>query len=186
MIESNKRLEEEKKKKKQEQIDREDYEQALTESKVKIEIQELKYLIETGVVTTEKDLVEKIVANEQISHTEFNQILENIDIQKLFEKLEEIENTQDMDEIIPKPLRVTKDEYLQAFQDQDIRTTVLQKFNQALDNICNAMHGGQTMHGNLFATYTYMLNLKLIPIQEDIIDLKQPLLENETLYYDNQ
>jgi len=178
MIESNKRLEEEKKKKKQEQIDREHYEETVVKSKTKLDIQELKYLVESKVVTVEQDLIEKIVEDDHVSRAELDQILANLDIQKLFDKLEELEKAEDIDEVMPNHLRVKKDEYLQAFQNEDIRQIVLQKFDATLNNIYTTIQGGQTMHGNLFATYTYVLHQKLIPIQENVIDLKEPLLEH--------
>jgi hypothetical protein len=176
MIESHKHIEDEKKKK--QQLDHKHYEKTVIESKIKIEIQELKHLVEVGAVNTQ--LFEKIVEDNHISHQEFNEVLANLDIHKLFEKLEEIENTKDIDEIIPNHLRVKKNEYLQALQNNDTRKIVLQKFDDTLDTICNSMNGGQTMHGNLFSTYTYMLSQKLIPVQENIIDLKQPLLDEYT------
>ncbi|MDR0370134.1 MAG: hypothetical protein LBH96_06710 [Candidatus Peribacteria bacterium] len=178
MIESNPHFEEEKKRKKQKQINQEKYEQTVIESKVKIEIQELKYLVEAGAV--DKKLFDKITEDNHISSEEFNEVLDKIDIQKLFEKLEELEHSKDTKDLIPKELRVKKSEYLKAFQDEDTKKNVLQKFDASLDIIYNTVNGGQTMHGNMFSTYVYLLSEKLIPIQENIIDLKQPLLPQYT------
>lgn len=173
MIETNRHIEEEKKKTKQKQLDQEHYEKTTIESQIKIEIQELKHLVEVWVI--DKNLFSEIIEDKHISHKEFNEVLSTVDIEKLFEKLDEIEKTKDIDELIPKEHRVKKEEYLNAFKDEKIKENVLKKFNNSLDRIHNSLTGGQTFHGNPFSTYTYMLSQKLIVTQENIIDLKEPL-----------
>ncbi|MDR3168216.1 MAG: hypothetical protein LBU27_00160 [Candidatus Peribacteria bacterium] len=167
MLETHKELDEQKKKQHQEQLGKQ-YEKQRHLNQTKLEVQELKYLVETGAI--DKQTFETIVEDGIITDKEFEEVLSKLDIQKLFEKLEEIEKA-DEEHLIPKVLKVNKQEYLQAFQSPQKREEVLQKFDDALNIICNTMHGGQTMHGNLFSTSTYMLSQKLIPVQENIIDL---------------
>ncbi|MDR0860833.1 MAG: hypothetical protein LBO09_07895 [Candidatus Peribacteria bacterium] len=172
MIETQ-REESERKKKKQEQLDFQHYEKTRYLEKTKLEIQELKSLVEAGLI--DQTSFEEIVEDKQISHEEFHEVLSKLDIQQLFDKLEEIEKADHIDEIIPKALRVTKKEYQQALQDPTKRGEVVQKLDQNLQIIHNQVSGGFSLHGNMFSTYTYLLSQKLTMIQENLIDLKQPL-----------
>jgi SpoVK/Ycf46/Vps4 family AAA+-type ATPase len=136
-------------------------------------MQELKSLVESGVI--DQKLFKEIAEDNQISNEEFHEVLNQLDIQQLFSKLEEIENAEDIDAVIPKELRITKKEYQQALQNPAKRAEVLQKLDQSLQNIHHQVNGGFALHGNMFSTYTYLLSQKLLPLQETIIDLKQPL-----------
>ncbi|MEI8091888.1 MAG: hypothetical protein WCG98_06850 [bacterium] len=62
-------------------------------------------------------------------------IMKSLDVQKIFEKIEEIEQQKDVDKILPKAMRVTKEEYLQALKDPTKKAQVLQKFDQCLNLI---------------------------------------------------
>ncbi len=170
MIETHKELDEQKKKKHKEQLDSEQHEKQRHLDKTKLEVEQLKYLVEAGAIDTQT--LDTIVEHKKITNEEFQEVLHKVDIQKLFEKLEELEKA---DDIIPKAYSVSKQEYLQAFHNLQTRTEVLQKFNASLDLIYNQVKGGTTAHGNMFGTYVYMLSQKLIPLQENIIDLKEPL-----------
>ena len=170
MIETPKELDAQKKKKHKEQLAHEAYEKQHHLTKTKLEIQQLKHLVEAGAIDLQT--FETIVEDKKITNEEFQEVLDKVDIQKLFEKLEEIEKA---DDTIPQEYRVSKEEYLQAFKNSQTRTSVLQKFNASLDLIYHQVHGGKSFHGNVFGTYVYLLHQKLIPLQENIIDLKEPL-----------
>ena len=169
MLETHKELDE-KKKKHQEQLNNEHYEKQHHLNKTKLEIQELKHLVEAWAIDLQT--FETIVEDKKITNEEFQEVLRKVDIQKLFEKLEELEKA---DDTIPKAYRVSKQDYLQAFQNPQTRAEVLQKFDQTLDLIYHQIKGGRSFHGNMFWTYVYLLHQKLIPLQENIIDLKEPL-----------
>ncbi|MDR2540927.1 MAG: hypothetical protein LBD11_04000 [Candidatus Peribacteria bacterium] len=177
MIETQRESEEKKKKHHHEQLDLQHYEKQRHLEKTKLEIQELKSLVEAGLI--DQTSFEEIVEDKKISKEEFQEVLDKVDVQQLFEKLKEIEKAEDIDAVVPKELRVSKDEYQQALQDPIKRDAVLQKLDQSLDNIHHRITGGVSLHGNMFATYTYLLSQKLIPVQENIIDLKQPLSSDD-------
>ena len=145
MIEIHKELDEQKKKRHKEQLDHEHYEKQRCVDKTKLEIQELKYLVEMGTIDTQT--FDTMVENKKNAHEEFQEILTKLDIQKLFEKLEELEKA---DDTVPKVYRVSKQEYLQAFQNSQVRMNVLQKFDASLDIIYHQVHGGGSSHGNPF------------------------------------
>ncbi|GHV23478.1 hypothetical protein FACS189428_7030 [Clostridia bacterium] len=173
MIETQREREEKKKNQHHEQLDFQHYEKKRHLEKTKLEIQELKSLVEAGLI--DQTSFEEIVEDKKISNEEFQEVLDKVDIQQLFNKLEEIEKAEDIDAVIPHELRVTQKEYQQALQDPKKREAVLQKLDQSLHLVHNQVTGGFPLHGNMFSTYTYLLSQKLIIIQENLIDLKQPL-----------
>ncbi|MDR2415313.1 MAG: hypothetical protein LBD75_01525 [Candidatus Peribacteria bacterium] len=149
MIEFHKEIKE-KINKNQKKCDHEHYEKQIVKNKVQLEIQELKHLVEEGTISLNTENYQEIINDNILSDEEMQDILSKLDIQKLFEKLEEIENTDYMNEIIPKQARVNKEDYLEAFTSFQKRKEVLQKFDTSLDNIHNQVIGGQNFHGNMF------------------------------------
>lgn len=56
-------------------------------------------------------------------------------IEEIFQKIDEIEGTHDIDKILPLDLRITKDEYLIAMKDSEARKDALVKIDAALSYI---------------------------------------------------
>ena len=145
MVETHKELDKQKERKRQERLDHEQYEKQCRLCQTKLEIEQLKHLVEAGAIDTQT--FEAIVEDNIITKEEFQEVLSALDIQELFEKLEEIEKA---DDTIPQAYRVSKQEYLQAFQNPQTRAEVLQKFDASLDLIYHQVRGGRSLHGNMF------------------------------------
>lgn len=90
----------------------------------------------------ERGLIRPSTVEHIISGTE----LQNEEIREIFEKIDEIEEVSGIDEILPLPLRVTKEEYVSALEDALIREQVLVKLNHALDHLYQ-MSGQQNARG---------------------------------------
>jgi hypothetical protein len=143
MIEIPSTLEDEKKKKAA-KIDLETYEKHKSIDTMKLELQALKQLVHDGMI--DQQMFESIIEDKKVTTEEYQRVLNTLDIQKLFEKLEEIEKFYDEEQIISKAYQVNKQEYLQAFYDTQKREEVLQKFDASLSVIYNQVTGGKSFH----------------------------------------
>lgn len=160
------------KKKQQEKRDSKEYSKRLEKNKLKLDLQQLKELVEQWIV--DKQLFESIKKDNQISPEEFQEVINDVDIRALFEKLDEIEKFEDIDNILPPNTRVSKQEYLAALHDPTQRDQVMAKFNASL-NIIFTNYKWSISKRNMFSRYVGLLNESLIPLQENIIDLKNSL-----------
>ena len=107
----------------------------------------LKSIIERGLI--KMATIERIVAGEG---------LDNEDVREIFEKIDEIEATVGIDAILPQNLRITKAEYLQAIDDQNVRKTVLTKLDASLDHLYSVSHPYSNGLQGLFAEFFSALN----------------------------
>ncbi len=104
--------------------------------------------------------------------------LNHDDIEDILEKIDEIENTQDIDKYLPPEFRITKQEYHQALVDDISRVTVITKIDTALGLLSQQASGWDSaIWINIFSGYMAMLDKKLISIQENHIDMKDSLEE---------
>ncbi len=129
----------------------------------------LKDLIEQHDITLDaKTLksVEKAVSGQELNTDEIEDILEKID---------EIENTDDVDNYIPAEIRITKDEYKKALVDDVFRVQMITKLDSALTIIAQNIQPNSWMSLNIFSWYMALLDKKLISIQENNIDIKDNL-----------
>jgi hypothetical protein len=63
-----------------------------------------------------------------------------MDIEVIFQKIDEIENMEKIDEYLPKEYRITKEEYKKALIDGIFRTQMLTKIDVALTIIYNQIN----------------------------------------------
>ena len=145
----------------------------LEKSKLKLDLQQLKELVEQWII--DKQLFESIKKDSHISSEEIQEVVNELDIKNLFEKLDQIENFEDIDNILPTNIRVSKQEYLSALHDPTKRDQVISKFNTSLNIIYRHYNWVSNYKKNMFSNYVNLLSKKLIPLQENIIDLKKSL-----------
>ena len=89
----------------------------------------LKSLVERGLIQV--DTAERMIDGAE---------LDNEAIAGIFEKLDEIESTHDIDRIFPREFRVSKDEYLRALRDDSARKELLVKIDGSLVFIHDSLH----------------------------------------------
>lgn len=111
--------------------------------------------------------LQKALSGDELNHD---------DIEDILEKIDTIENSDDIDDYIPTELRITKQEYHNAIIDDSCRKNVIKKLDWALTIISNNMTGWtMNMWGNIFWGYMAMLDKQLIAIQEHHIDMQDHL-----------
>ncbi len=81
----------------------------------------LKSLVERGLINL--DTAEHIVQGDT---------LDNEEIKEIFSKIDEIDEIQDIDTILPKQLRITKQEYMKAIDDPIFRQEIVKKLDTSL------------------------------------------------------
>jgi hypothetical protein len=113
-----------------------------------------------------EDLVEDIVEFDFISQSEIDEI---------FDKIDEIENSKDIDNVIPKDLRITKEDYKKSLKDDEYRLQTIQKVNSALWIIVRKINPKSWVWINIMGWFLYALDKKLVKIQWNQIDLKNSL-----------
>ncbi len=140
--------------------------------KISVEVQaeedlmDLKELVEKGVIT--KETAKKVVEGEEID--------ENT-VKEIFEKIDRMDEIKDIDDYLPADLRVTKEEYQKALQDDVFRVQTITKLNSALTLIASKINPESAMWLNLFSWFLTVLDKNLILIQENTIDVKESLEE---------
>lgn len=145
----------------------------MEKKKLKFDLQNLKELVEQWVV--DKSLFESIKKDSILSNDEFQDVVESVDMEDVFEKLNEIESFEDIDSIVPKELRVSKNEYMQALKDPEKKKVVLAKFDKSLDIVANNFRGVSPFKRSVFTSYVNLLSKNMIDLQWKIIDLKRTL-----------
>lgn len=132
----------------------------------------LKSLIERGLVSL--PTAEHIVQGEE---------LETHELQAIFDKIDEIEEVTDIDDILPKILRVTKDEYISAIQDGSVRSDILARLDQSLDYLYNSTHSHASAGVVQFLSSILhsfdVKNHRVNQVQGNIIDIKRDLLASK-------
>ncbi len=98
-------------------------------------------------------------------------------IHEVFTKIDEIEAVQNVDKILPPPLRLTKDEYALATQEPHARASALAKLDRALGHLYDQTHTDGFSPMSLFFSAFLMLGKNLVKIQEGTIDIKRSLLK---------
>jgi|GEM_PF-1131328 len=80
-----------------------------------------------------KSLVERGLINlDTAEHIVHGDILNNEEIKEIFSKIDEIDEIQDIDDILPKHLRITKQEYMKAIDDPIFRKEIVKKLDNTL------------------------------------------------------
>ena len=128
---------------------------------------ELKNLLDSWKLDSKtQDLVEKVVSSDVIWEEE---------IKEIFEKIDEIENNNDVSKYLSEDSRITKEEYKKSLTDDIIRLQTLTKLSTALTILANHINPDSTMWMNLFSGFMAALDKNLIKIQENHIDIKDSL-----------
>lgn len=125
----------------------------------------LKSLVERGLI--EVSTVEQVLDN---AH------LDSAAIAEIFEKIDEIESTHNVDTIFPRTYRISREEYLLALENPVSRLQTLTKIDASLVFIHDSLHP----HANMgildfFSGFMTILDKNLVRIQEHTIDIKRSL-----------
>ena len=115
-------------------------------------------------------LIEKVISGDEITGEMIEEILE---------KINEIENTEDIDKYLPKESRITSEEYKRALTNDVFRVQIITKLDAALTILSTQVSWDASAWLNLFSGYMAMLDKKLVKIQENHIDIKESLKEVE-------
>jgi len=83
-----------------------------------------------------KNLIKKVIKSDIISYEE---------IKEIFNKIDEIENNDDISKYLPQEFRITKDEYKKAIIDDITRIQTLTKLNTALAILSNHINPDSSM-----------------------------------------
>lgn len=138
--------------------------------KTEIETEEKLYwlqeLVEAGYI--DKQMVEQIIQGESI---------EQEAIQEIFDKIDQISDVENIAAILPSNLRITKQEYLDALSDKDLRELAIWKLESALWFLSDMINPDSIWAMSLFSSFFTLLDKNLILVQENTIDVKKKLLE---------
>lgn len=133
----------------------------------------LKSLVERGLITL--PTAQHIIEGDNLDATE---------IKDIFEKIDELEEMHDIEEILPKRLRLTKEEYLSALEDPILRDKAVQKLDASLDYLRlsskPAFAGILSFFSSLMHSFSAG-NSRVVQIQGDIIDIKRSIEASEKL-----
>lgn len=120
----------------------------------------------------ERDLIAVSTAEAIVSGDD----LDSAVIEEIFQKIDDIEATHEIDRILPAELRITKDEYLTAMKDPDARKDALVKIDAALSYIYASVNPNPLSLLNFFGGFMAALDRNLVRVQENTIDIKRSLL----------
>ena len=138
------------------------------EEEVERNLQKLKDLLEKHII--DDALVQKVIDHAELEHDE---------IEEIFGKIDEIETLENIDDYLPKDMRVSKEEYAHATHDDELAKVLVKKIEKWLSllaNHANSQSAGWSI--NIFSGFLTMLDKNLITIQEHHIDIKDSLLKN--------
>ncbi len=141
-------------------------EKLFLKNNIRLSLEELKKLVQENVL--DMVIVEKYFDKWDLEETE---------ISTIFDKIDEIENINKIDDLIPREFRVNKAEYLLALQDMMARKEVKQKIDMILTYIAMRFQWDER---GFWLVFFYMSTLEknLIKIQENTIDMQTFLDKN--------
>jgi len=131
------------------------------EIEVEQEIFQLKEMVDSWMISW--DIVNKILSWEQITSEE---------IKEIFDKIDEIEDIKNVDDYLPRNLRITREEYIKAVNDDIFREKTITKLNTSLVLLSNKINPDSAIWLNLFSWFVAVLDKNLIRVQENTIDIK--------------
>ena len=131
------------------------------EIEVEQEIFQLKEMVDSWMISW--DIANKILSWEQITSEE---------IKEIFDKIDEIEDIKNIDDYLPRSLRITREEYIKAVKDDIFREKTITKLNTSLVLLSNKINPDSAIWLNLFSWFVTVLDKNLIRIQENTIDIK--------------
>lgn len=165
------KLEEDKIKEKEEKANRlKSFESDMESVDAQFDLGKLKVLVEQWILT--KTVFESI---------KNWGILDDEEIREIFEKIDCIENIKDIDNMLPKLLRISKEEYIAARNDENSRQSALQKIDNALTHLYHYSHPWSWFGFDLFSSLYMMFDKNLRVVQENTIDIKYSLEDNKII-----
>ena len=124
-----------------------------------------------------KSIVERWLLRPELIHKAIAwDMLELSEVSEVLKKIEDIGKTEKIDMILPKDKRISKEEYLEALNDDVKRTILIEKINQILDHLYMLSHPFSGNVYDLFSWLLHILNHNLNKVQEYHIDVKISLL----------
>ena len=177
---------EKKKKKKLEAISRKQGKESEIQAhlkKDKLSLNELQDLVKEWAISFEdKEILEKISQDKKVDKKEMNTVLDNVQLQDILKKIENIEKEIDMDKILPQALRIKKEDFVAACGNSAKKAEVLQKIDDSIDHVMFQLWPNFKTGWNPFArrvknlsNMLFLANKKMIRVQEHMIDLKNYL-----------
>lgn len=103
------------------------------------------------------------------------EIVQDEQVKEIFEKIDQIENIENIDQILPKGLRVTKEEYISALKSEEYKKALLEKINQALDFLFHSSRADNSFWLDLFSFIYTLFNKNLQIVHDHNIDMKRNL-----------
>lgn len=131
------------------------------EIEVEQEIFQLKEMVDSWMISW--DIANKILSWEQITSEE---------IKEIFDKIDEIEDIKNIDDYLPRSLRITREEYIKAVKNDIFREKTITKLNTSLVLLSNKINPDSAIWLNLFSWFVNVLDKNLIRVQENTIDIK--------------
>lgn len=128
------------------------------------DLESLEELVREWIISRES--ADKIRSSESISRDE---------VEFIFDKIDEIDSVKDIDNYLPKDLRITKKEYIESLQSKVIRIKTLTKINMSLNFLSEQIPWNSSLSVNLFAWFLTVLDKNLTLIQENTIDIRDNL-----------
>ena len=126
-----------------------------------------------------KELIEKWIINKQTAENiiKWNNI-ENSIIKEIFNKIDKIEDIKNIKNYIPDNLRINKNDYLKALNDGSFRNDIIKRLDKSLIILSNKINPDSIFWINLLSWVLTILDKNLILIQENTIDIKNSLVNN--------
>lgn len=123
-----------------------------------------------------KELISKWVISKETAQKVSDWVdIDNSVITSIFDKISQIEETKDIDNYLPAELRITKQQYIKAMNDEIFRLQMITKLNSALILLSTKVVPNSVAWLNLFTGFLTILDKNLIIIQENTIDLRNSL-----------
>ncbi len=157
----------------------EDMEKRISKSRTKIDLNDLKNLVESSLI--DKKLAKDIAKDKKITEQEYSDIISTVDIKKVIEWLQTIENIPDINALLPKEYRINLQEYHDSLKDPIKKQVLLVKIDQTFDFMHNQNHPLDKLIIKKFSLFTWLLHKRLEQEQLDVIhdcyiDTKNTLL----------
>lgn len=145
----------------------------IAQLEAKKELAFLKNMVERGLISP--DIAKEILKTNEVVNTA---------VEEIFDKIDEIEDLGD--EVLPKDLRITKEEYKNALVDEEAKEEAIKKLNNALDYLATGIIWDTTWFGlgfmrsfMSFLSDSLSWSKEMIQAQENTIDIKRSLTDKE-------
>jgi hypothetical protein len=130
-------------------------------------------------------LLRSMVERHLLSPSDFsNQTILETDqedvVKEILRKIEEIEEITQVDEVLPKELRITAEEYVMSQDSEESRTRALEKVDAALKHLYIHFSPEWSLSFMFFQTILLSLQKKAKIVQEHTVDIRNELLKTQS------